>query len=243
MAIRRSHHIGCLAALAKRAADAGFVALIFNSDPAGKRVAPYGGTEPLYTPNPFAVAYPGAPHPVLIDTCASITTTSMTRQKYAEGKPFDHPWLIDADGNPTTDPAVLEHSKPPGSLLPIGGLEYGHKGFGIGLMVEALSQGLAGYGRKEAPARWGGNTFLQVIDPQRFAGLDAFTAQTDWLSDRCRANKPIDPSRPVRVPGDSAAKGIDDASTNGIEIDDATWASIRPWAAKLEVRLDGARVA
>src|SRR5258706_4144741 len=51
IAIRKSHHIGCLAALVKQAADKGFVAMIFNSDPSGKRVAPYGGTEPLFTPD------------------------------------------------------------------------------------------------------------------------------------------------------------------------------------------------
>lgn len=80
IAIRRSHPIGCLAALAKQAADEGLVALIANSDPAGNRVAPYGGTEALLAPNPIAFAYPHCAHPVLIDICASITTTSMTRQ-------------------------------------------------------------------------------------------------------------------------------------------------------------------
>jgi L-lactate dehydrogenase len=235
IAIRKSHHIGCLAALAKQAADNGYVALIFNSDPTGKRVAPYGGTEALYTPDPFAIGYPGDPHPVLVDLCASITTTSMTRQKYAEGRQFEHEWLIDAEGNPTRDPSVLEHATPRGSLLPLGGLEYGHKGFGLGLMVEALSQGLSGYGRKDAPKRWGGNTFVQVIDPKLFAGLDAFTDQMDFLSGQARKNKPIDPKRPVRIPGDAAAKGIADAETNGIEIDDATWMSIAACAEKLGV--------
>jgi L-lactate dehydrogenase len=235
VAIRKSHHIGCLAALVKQAADKGYVALLFNSDPTGKRVAPYGGTEALYTPNPFAIGYPSEGHPVLIDLCASITTTSMTRQKVAEGKQFEHAWLIDGEGRPTRDPAVLEHTTPRGSILPIGGLEYGHKGFGIGLMIEALSQGLAGHGRKDAPKNWGGNVFLQVIDPRLFAGLDAFTAQMDFLSDQARSNRPIDPKRPVRIPGDAAAKGIADAKRTGIEIDDATWQSIVAWADKLKV--------
>jgi L-lactate dehydrogenase len=172
---------------------------------------------------------------VLIDLCASITTTSMTRQKVAEGKQFEHAWLIDGEGRPTRDPAVLEHTTPRGSILPIGGLEYGHKGFGIGLMIEALSQGLAGHGRKDAPKNWGGNVFLQVIDPRLFAGLDAFTAQMDFLSDQARSNRPIDPKRPVRIPGDAAAKGIADAKRTGIEIDDATWQSIVAWADKLKV--------
>ncbi len=80
-AMSKSHHIGCLAAHAKQAADAGYIAIIANSDPAGKRVAPYGGTEALFTPDPYAIGYPGRDNPVLVDICASITTVSMTRQK------------------------------------------------------------------------------------------------------------------------------------------------------------------
>jgi L-lactate dehydrogenase len=235
VAIRRSHHIGCLAALAKVAADQGFVALITNSDPAGQRVAPYGGTEALMTPNPLAFGYPGADHPVLVDMCASITTTSMTRQKVVEGKLFDHPWLQDADGNPTRDPAVLENATPRGSLLPLGGQEYGHKGYGLSLMVEALSQGLSGHGRKDAPKRWGGNTYVQVMSPDLFAGGDAFAEQMNYLSDRCRSNKPIHPAQPVRVPGDAAAKSIADAKKSGISYDVLTWAGLCEWACKLGV--------
>src|SRR5215510_10923893 len=192
-------------ALAKQAADKGYVALIANSDPSGRRVAPYGGTEALFTPNPFAIGYPGADHPVLIDISASITTTSMTRQKLAAGEQFEHPWLLDAQGVPTRDPAVLEQREPRGSLQLIGGQEYGHKGFGFALMIEALSQGLSGHGRRDAPKRWGGNVFLQVLDPEFFAGREAFADQMNHLSDRCRANKPVRADRPVRMPGDQAA--------------------------------------
>jgi LDH2 family malate/lactate/ureidoglycolate dehydrogenase len=235
IAIRESHHIGCLAALAKVAADQGFVALITNSDPGGQRVAPFGGTEALMTPNPLAFGYPGAEHPVLVDICASITTTSMTRQKFAAGEQFEHPWLQDAQGNPTRDPAVLEHTTPRGSLLPLGGQEYGHKGYGLSLMVEALSQGLSGHGRKGAVPRWGGTTYVQVISPDSFAGGEVFSEQMDYLSDRCRSNKPINPAQPVRVPGDAAAKSIADAQKNGTSYDVLTWARLCEWADKLEV--------
>src|SRR4051794_29631653 len=76
-AMRRSHHIACLAALVKLAVDRGFVAILSTSDPAFGFVAPYGGREPLMTPNPFAIGYPGRQTPVLVDICASITTVSM----------------------------------------------------------------------------------------------------------------------------------------------------------------------
>jgi len=237
VAIRKSHHIGCLAALAKQAADRGFIAIIANSDPAGKRVAPYGGTEPLFTPNPFAIGYPVAGHPVLVDICASITTTSMTRQKFAAGELFEHPWLLDADGAPTRDPAVLENAQPPGSLQLMGGQEYGHKGFGLALMIEALSQGLSGHGRRDAPTRWGGNTFLQVIDPEFFAGRDAFAEQVDFLAEKSRSNRPIHADRPVRLPGDQAAQSIEAARKHGVAYDDVTWSALGRCASELGIPL------
>jgi LDH2 family malate/lactate/ureidoglycolate dehydrogenase len=235
IAIRRSHHIGCLAALVKQAADEGFIALIFNSDPAGQRVAPYGGTEALFTPNPMAVGYPGEPNPVLVDICASITTTSMTRQKVAAGEPFEHAWLLDAQGAPTRDPRVLEHVEPRGSLQLMGGIEYGHKGFGLALMIEALSQGLSGHGRHDAPKRWGGNVFVQVIDAARFAGRDGFATQMDHLSARCRSNRPVHAERPVRVPGDQAARGIEAASEQGLALDADTVEALQSQARELGV--------
>jgi LDH2 family malate/lactate/ureidoglycolate dehydrogenase len=237
IAIRRSHHIGCLAALAKQAADRGFVAIIANSDPAGKRVAPYGGVEALFTPDPFAIGYPGRDHPVLVDICASITTVSMVRQKFAAGETFEQPWLLDAQGRPTGDPAVLENATPRGSLQLVGGQDYGHKGFGLALMVEALSQGLSGQGRRDKPTQWGGNTYLQVLDPDFFAGRDAFAEQMDYLSDQCRANPPIDPSRPVRMPGDQAAAGIASAQRDGIAFDPVPWAAVERSARDLGVAL------
>lgn len=237
IAIRRSHHIGCLAALVKQAADQGFVALIANSDPAGKRVAPYGGTEALLTPNPIAMGYPEAQNPVLVDICASITTVSMTREKFASGEQFEHPWLLDAQGQPTRDPSVLEHQEPQGSLQLMGGQEYGHKGFGLALMIESLSQGLSGHGRVDAPSRWGSNVFLQIIDPELFAGRDAFAEQMDHLGERCRSNRPIDARRPVRLPGDQAAQKLAQAQEQGIAYADIGWRGISDWAKRLGVTL------
>ena len=239
-AIRRSHHIGCLAALAKQAADQGFVAIIQNSEPAARRVAPYGGKQALFTPNPMAVGYPAGEHPVLVDICASITTTSMTRTKHAAGEQFEHPWLLDGHGTPTRDPAMLEHSEPRGSLQLIGGQEYGHKGFGVALMIEALSQGLSGHGRADAPKRWGGNTFLQILDPDFFAGADAFEHQTAFFAQQCRDSAPIRADQPVRLPGDQAARHIARAQAEGVAYDAQAWAAIAAAAERLGVPLPSA---
>lgn len=221
-AMRRSHHIACLATLVKQATDRGFVAILATSDPAFGFVAPYGGREPLLTPNPFAIGYPGTHTPILVDICASITTVSMTRQKAATGEDFEHPWLLDGEGRPTRNPRVLEQTEPRGSLLLLGGLEYGHKGFGLALMVEALTQGLSGLGRKDTEKRWGGNVFLQVLDPDAFAGREAFLEQMDYLTERCQANAPLREGMPVRLPGEQAERNIAAAREQGVPLSEHT---------------------
>ncbi len=241
IAIRRSHHIACLAALVKQATDRGLIAIIANSDPAGKIMAPFGGTEPVLTPNPFAIGYPGREYPVLIDICASITTLSMVRRHVAEGTELEHPWLMDADGVPTTDPRVVEHASPRGSIMPVGGFDYGHKGFALALMVEALSQGLSGHGRKEEPKRWGSNTFLQVLDPQAFAGEEDFLEQMDFTAAQCRASKPIKEGVPVRLPGEQAVRNIAQAETAGIVWDPLTWGKLGLYGKELNVALPNAK--
>src|SRR5262249_21465395 len=135
---------------------------------------------------------------------------------------FEHPWLMDAFGRPTTDARVLEQTEPRGSLLLLGGLEYGHKGFGLALMVEALTQGLAGFGRKDTEKRWGGSVFLQVLDPEAFAGREAFRAQMDYLGERCRANAPRREGVPVRLPGEQADRNIEIARQKGVALSHTT---------------------
>jgi LDH2 family malate/lactate/ureidoglycolate dehydrogenase len=238
-AMRRSHHIGCLAALARQATDRGLYAMIASSGPHTKAVAPFGGKEGLFSPNPFAFAFPTSHFPVLIDTCASLTTVSMTRQKAAAGESFDQPWLLDSQGRPTRDPGVLEGTSERGTLMLLGGEEAGHKGFGLALMVEALTQGLAGYGRRDAPARWGASVYLQLIDPAAFAGADASIAQMDFFVQQCHANAPIDPARPVRLPGEQASRNIEKYRREGVPVSAKTVAQLRAWADRLKVD-DGA---
>jgi LDH2 family malate/lactate/ureidoglycolate dehydrogenase len=234
-AIRRSHHIGCLAALAKSATDRGLFVTLASSGPHSKIVAPYGGKRPLFSPNPFAIGFPASRHPVLVDICASITTVSMTREKVAAGTLFEHPWLMDSEGRPTRDPKVMEETAERGSLLLLGGYEAGHKGFGLALMVEALTQGLGGFGRRDAPTRWGAGVYLQLIDLAAFAGRESFIAQMDFLAEECRANPPLDPARPVRLPGEQATRNIEKARVEGVPLSASTVAALVKRAQRLGV--------
>jgi LDH2 family malate/lactate/ureidoglycolate dehydrogenase len=231
VAIRRSHHIACLAAFLTRATDAGMMAIISSSDPSVASVAPFGGRKPLYTPDPIAVGIPTTGEPILVDISASITTNGLSGRYAAEGRRMPHPWLLDAAGNPTDDPAVVT-AEPPGSILPVGGLDHGHKGFGLGLMIEALTQGLSGYGRAEAPADWGAAVTVQAIDPACFGGAEAFVRETGWLADAARANPPRPGVERVRLPGENGLARKRRALADGVVLYPGIMAKLAPLAAK-----------
>jgi len=215
--IRRCGHIACLATYLEMATAKGCMITLASSDPSVESVAPYGGTTPKFTPNPIAVGIPTQGDPILIDISASITTNGLTGRLHGEGKSLPGEWVQDADGQPSNDPGVL-FTDPPGTILPIGGREYGHKGFGLALMIEAMTQGLSGFGRADPKEGWGASVYLQVTDPTAFSGVEDFTRQTTWLAEVCRADRPAVGVEAVRMPGDGALARKRAALAEGVEI-------------------------
>jgi L-lactate dehydrogenase len=159
----------------------------------------------------------------MIDVSMSITTNGMTNRLRAEGRQFEHPVLLDAEGTPTRDPNAF-FTEPGGTLLPLGGTEAGHKGFGLALMVEALTAALGGFGRADGPTVWGAAVLVLAIDPARFAGLAAFTRETGWMEAAVHANPPVPGGGPPRLPGERALKLRAEQLANGV----ALHASIPP---------------
>lgn len=232
--IRRSHHIACLAAYLRVATEQGFVMQLQTSDPNVASVAPFGGTQAVFTPDPLAIGFPTAGDPVLIDISASLTTNGMSNRLRAQGRQYEHPFLIDAQGRESRDPAVL-FDDPPGTILPVGGKAAGHKGYGLALLVETLTGGLAGFGRADPKEGWGATVFLQLLDPEAFGGVAALQRQTQWLADACRASRPVDGGPPVRLPGEGGLKRRRAHLEQGIELHPAILPALAPWARRYGV--------
>jgi len=220
----------------QRVTDQGLVIVLMCSDPRETGVAPHGGRQSVYTPNPIAAGFPTDGEPVLIDVSASTTTHGLTSRLYKEGRRLPGLWLIDADGNPTDDPAVM-FEEPKGALLPLGGIELGHKGYALGLWVEAMTAGLAGHGRADPKEGWTANVFLQVFDPAAFGGLDDFVRQTGWLAHACRATAPRAGFDRVRMPGESGLARRADQLANGVQLYESILPGLQAWSARLGVAI------
>src|SRR5215204_4163410 len=109
-------------------AKAGLVAI--HTASSSRAVAPVDGARPILGTNPIAFGIPAADNPLIFDmgTSAFMMTKLMLRERLGELLPEGV--ALGPDGEPTRDPAMARQ----GALLPFGG----YKGFGLGLIVQAL---------------------------------------------------------------------------------------------------------
>ena len=136
LAITNTHHFAALWPETEALAERGLVGFAFVA--AMAYVAPAGGTKPLYGTNPMSFAWPrgeGRP-PLVFDQASSASARGEIMIHQRDGHPLPEGWGIDADGNPTTDPAAALA----GAQLPFGG----YKGASIALMIELLAGALVG---------------------------------------------------------------------------------------------------
>jgi LDH2 family malate/lactate/ureidoglycolate dehydrogenase len=234
VSIRRSHHIGCLSVHLRQATERQLMCIVACSDPSDATMAPFGGTKPVFTPDPIAIGIPTKGDPIMVDISSSITTNAMTGRLKREGKRFPGKWALDAAGQPTDDPAALSAG---GTLLPTGGHDHGHKGYGLALAVEAMTQGLSGYGRAERPTIWGANVYVQVMDPAAFGGVENYLRETSWVAELCRQSPAPAGQANVRLPGEQASQRRRKGLTEGLSLYSGIMPGLRGWADKLKVAL------
>ena len=200
--IQKSHHIACLAAYLEAVTKQNLMILLACSDPMNSTVAPFGGTKGVYSPNPLAIGIPTTGESILIDISMSTTSNALIIQKNRASEKLPHKWLLDNQGEITDEPSTF-FQNPPATILPLGGLDTGYKGFGLGIMIEALTNALSGFGRAKKPTRWGASVFLQIIDP-RLLG-DSFAEEMTFFKEECLKSTPISLENPIRMPG---SKGL-----------------------------------
>ncbi|MCB9959855.1 MAG: Ldh family oxidoreductase [Rhodospirillaceae bacterium] len=137
LAVRNSYNSGVLGHHTEAMAADGVVALGFTNAPA--TIAPLGGRTPVVGTNPFSLAVPDGAGGValLIDQSASVIARSEVVKRHREGQAIPEGWVVDAEGQPTTDPEQILKG---GTMAPSGG----YKGVGIGILTEVMAAALTG---------------------------------------------------------------------------------------------------
>ncbi len=116
-------------------------------------------------------------------------------------------FALDRDGHPTRDPRAARL----GALLPFGG----HKGFGLGLIIQAFGI-LAGSGYDLD--RDNGYLFI-VFKPDLLVALDDFKREVSVLIDRVKAVPRQPGVEEIRIPSEHSFRNRARAVIDGIEID------------------------
>ncbi|WP_146592052.1 Ldh family oxidoreductase [Puniceibacterium confluentis] len=219
-------HIGSLQVYLEEPARNGYLALMMVTDPGVASVAPFGGVDPVLTTNPIACGIPTGCDPILIDQCTSLVSNAQA-QSIPEGQtelPGD--WLLDNMGRPSRDPSVLK-TDPPGTIMPLGGADFGYKGMGFMLMVEAFALALSGHARSTPKTRGAQGVFVQLIDPSAFSGRGNFEAEMKHVVEACHASRPAEGSSGVRLPGERALRLKREQTETGLDVETGRLDAIR----------------
>ena len=160
----------------------GMIGQIFvNAGRMGHQAAPFGGIDGRLSTNPIAFAAPRREaEPLLVDMTTSVVAEGKIRVALNKGDHVPEGWIIDAQGNPTTDPQDFK-GDPPGAMLPMGGV-VAHKGYALSLMVEILGGALSGLGcASGAPTMTSNGVFLQVYDIEHFVDMEDYYRDVESL--------------------------------------------------------------
>jgi (2R)-3-sulfolactate dehydrogenase (NADP+) len=215
LAVAHAHTCTSLGFFTEQIAAQGLIGMGFTN--ASPVVAPPGGNAAVIGTNPIAMTVPGPKAPVMhFDFSTSAVALGKITMAKAAGEAIPLGWAVDADGAPTTDPeAALK-----GALVSTGG----YKGWGFGLMAEALAAGMTGsvnsldVGGLKLPdgPPHGLGQFYILLDPGTYT--DQFDARMS------RVGQAVAQQEGARIPG-ATRREMDE-----IDVPDALWSQIEALA-------------
>lgn len=192
LSICHAHTCTSLGFFTEQIAKAGYVGIGFTN--ASAVVSPPGGMQAVIGTNPIAMSIPARDGGIAFQFDQSTSAVALGKITMAKsaGETIPPGWAVDAKGQSTTDPSEALT----GSLVSLGGMETGYKGFGFGLMAEVLAAAITGSvnsvdvkGLKVAEgAPHDLGQFYFLLDPTGVSG-DAFWARLARLSEVVEAQE------------------------------------------------------
>jgi uncharacterized oxidoreductase len=230
-----AHHLARIGEWAEQCAAAGLASVHFVNVLSVPMVAPWGGTDARLVTNPFCVGLPHEPHPYVLDFATSAIAVGKAKVALAKGSPVPPDSLIDAEGQPALDPAVL-FGTPKGALLPFAQ----HKGYALAVMCELLG-GMVSGGKVQSDAEQPGtfnNMLSLVFAADRLCEASRQDEQIALLERWVKGSPRRDASQPILFPGEPERITEAQRLREGIPIAAATIAALRAEAARLQVAGD-----
>jgi LDH2 family malate/lactate/ureidoglycolate dehydrogenase len=233
--VRGSNHAGPAALYAMMPLERDMIGIYFAVGNAN-HVAPFGGVEPLLSTNPIAVAIPAdAQAPVVLDMATTIAAFGRVKTARQRGERIPEGWLIDAEGQPITDP----HRAEEGTLLPIGG----YKGYGLALVIGFLSGTLNGaaHGRdvidfnSDLTSATNTGHAIMALDVAGFGPIEEFKRRTDAVVRDIRASRKSPGVARIWLPGEQSHAIREERTAQGVPLHPELVKALRSLAEELAV--------
>ncbi len=233
LGLRNSSHIGRAGTYGELAAAEG-MAFIGYVNVADHRdvAAPWGCAEARLGTNPFVTVVPGEDGPaLLLDMATTTIAAGKARVARNRGVKVPEDCLIDADGQPTDDPAGFIDDRT-GALLTFGR----HKGSGLAVMCEIMAGAVAGGQRTDEPRKGGilNSMFAVLIDVSRLGSRAGILAGIEATKAHIRSARAAPGFEEILLPGEPERRAAAVRAT-GIPIDERTWEQVREAAGKLGI--------
>jgi ureidoglycolate dehydrogenase (NAD+) len=215
--VHNSCHFGAAGYYAAQAARQGVIALSMANDIPS--VAAPGSRGAITGSNPFAYAVPAGRHdPIVLDMSIATVAGGKVYAAKERGEPISPGWLIGENGLPTVDPDFYPERS---TLTPAAG----HKGYGLGLMIEALAGALTGAAMTWQVRSWlGGDLTTPTGHGAAFVVIDATTihpdlpARVERLVDEIHAAPRADGVDRLYVPGEMEWERYAAAERDGVRL-------------------------
>ena len=200
-----SGHFGRLGNIVAPVSQKGGIVIGFsNFSGSGQNVPPFGGTQGRLCTNPIVISVPGPSlDPLVLDMSTTNVAEGKVREAYLNGQKVPKGWLIDKDWMHITDPKKFYEAPKTAFLCPLGSLNFGYKGFGLGLMTDILAGILTGGGfSRERPIFRGNSAFFIVIPCEIFGrSLNLFQKDLQELLSYISSCPPAKGFKNIKIPG------------------------------------------
>lgn len=226
-AINHSNHFLAAAPYVEKAAEDGFIGLLYTRT--GPALSEIGRTEKALSACPMGFAFPtGLEYPVMLDICLAYASMGLLDAKIKAGESVPAYWGLDANGQPTTDPAALKA----GTRAPIGG----HKGFGLAMLGEVFTGVLSGGEVIDEPHPHTGQASPTaqaaiLLKADALMPMEQFTARTTTMVERIEALAPG-----IHIPGAGSHRHKKSfQAENQVDLPAEVVARLDDWATRLGI--------
>jgi uncharacterized oxidoreductase len=230
-------HIGRLGDYPPRIAEEGMIGMVWLNG-GGVFLAPFGSADRRLRPEPIAFSAPRKTGPpFMLDMTMTVVAGGKIEQKFIRGEEMPDGWVIDPQGNSVSDPARYKEDPDNTGVLPLGGMQFGHKGYGLGMMVEMLVGPLSHAGCTKAASGTGGGVMILAINIDDFIDLASYEEEVEALAEWVCSARPLPGVDKIYTPGQVEQETYARLSKEGIELPEPTWQAIGEIAGELGVEL------